>query len=295
MRNPAEDLEAWRAAGAVYRHRGHDIFYRTGGAGPALLLLHGFPTASWDFSPLWSALCARFSVVAPDFIGFGFSARPKPYPYSFFDQADLVEGLLASLGIHRVHLLAHDYGDTVAQELLARRHEGTAGIEIASALLLNGGMFYSRIRFSPMQRLLRSPLGVIAQHFMSRRRFHASFGAIFGPGTRPSAAMLDAFWRLVSHDRGRRVIHDVIQYLGERQRFEERWTRALAAAEVPLRLVYGPEDPISGRAIAARFAEVVPDADIVRLERIGHYPQVEAPEAVTEAFLAFHRHIGTFA
>ena len=293
MTDPADDLEAWRRAGAVFRHRGHDIFYRTGGDGPALVLLHGFPTASWDFSPLWSALTKRFTVVAPDFIGFGFSAKPKPYPYSFFDQADLVEGLLQSLGIGRTHLLAHDYGDTVAQELLARRGEGTARIEIASAVLMNGGMFYSRIHFSPMQRLLRSPLGAIAQHLMHRRRFHASFGAIFGPKTRPSPAMLDAFWRLVTYHRGRRVIHDVIQYLGERQRHEERWTRALAEADVPLRLVFGPEDPISGRAIAARFAEVVPDADIVRLEGIGHYPQVEAPAAVAEAFLAFHRRSGT--
>ncbi len=295
MNGPAEDLEAWRAAGAVYCHRGHDIFYRAGGAGPALVLLHGFPTASWDFSPLWATLAARFTVVAPDFIGFGFSAKPKPYPYSFFDQADLVTGLLGSLGIERVHLLAHDYGDTVAQELLARRREGAARVDVASAVFLNGGMFYSHIRFSPMQRLLRAPLGAIAQHLMSRRRFHASFGAIFGPGTRPSAAMRDAFWRLVTHNRGRRVIHDVIRYLDERQRFEARWTRALAEADLPLRLVYGPEDPISGRAIAARFAEVVPAADIVRLDGIGHYPQVEAPAAVTDAFLDFHRRIGTLA
>ncbi|MFQ5347301.1 MAG: alpha/beta fold hydrolase [Rhodothalassiaceae bacterium] len=293
MSDPRDDLEAWRRAGAVYRHRGHEIFYRTGGAGPALLLLHGFPTACWDFSPLWAALTARFTVVAPDFIGFGFSAKPKPYPYSFFDQADLVEGLLQSLGIAGAHLLAHDYGDTVAQELLARRCAGRARIEIASAVLMNGGMFYSRIRFSPMQRLLRSPAGAMVQHLMHRRRFHASFAAIFGPRTRPSAQMLDAFWRLVTCNHGRRVIHRVIQYLGERQRFETRWTRALAEAGVPLRLIYGPEDPISGSAIAERFAEVVPDADIVRLDGIGHYPQLEAPADVADAVFAFHRRIGS--
>ena len=53
-------------------------------------------------------------------IGFGWSDKPRNYAYSIMDQADLHEGLLSDLGVRKALVLAHDYGDTVAQELLAR-------------------------------------------------------------------------------------------------------------------------------------------------------------------------------
>lgn len=281
-------LAEWYRDAAVHMHRGHRIVYRRAGRGESLLLLHGFPSASWDYHKIWPQLVERFDVIAPDMIGFGWSDKPKPYPYSLFDQADLVETLLAALGIARVHLLAHNYGDTVAQELLARVPEPSSQLDIASATLMNGGLFYDRIRFLPLQRLMRSPMGRAMQHLMGPRRFKKSFAAIFGPRTQPSAAELEAFWELIRHNRGRRVIHALSQYLGERQRYQERWTRALAEAPMPLALIYGDADPISGEPIAQRFREIAPAADIQRLEGIGHYPQIEAPQAVTDAIFRFH-------
>jgi len=83
------------------------------------------------------------SVVAPDLIGFGWSDKPRAYDYSIIDQATLCEGLLRELGAERVHVLAHDYGDSVAQELLARHEErdsrGTPALQ--SVCFLNGGLF----------------------------------------------------------------------------------------------------------------------------------------------------------
>jgi pimeloyl-ACP methyl ester carboxylesterase len=58
--------------------------------------------------------------------------------------------------------------------------------------------------------------------------------------------------------------------------------------KVPMRLINGSTDPVSGEHLAACYEALVPDPDVVRLPGIGHYPQVEAPEAVLEAFLAFH-------
>lgn len=81
---------------------------------------HGFPTASWDWHKLWPEFVKHYRVIALDMIGFGFSDKPINYHYSIGDQADLQQALLTSLGISSIHLLAHDYGDTVAQELLAR-------------------------------------------------------------------------------------------------------------------------------------------------------------------------------
>jgi len=281
-------LDEWYRDAALHRHRGQRVVYRRFGAGEALLLLHGFPSASWDYHKIWPQLVARFDVIAPDMIGFGRSDKPAPYPYSLFDQADLMEGLLSKLGLARVHLLAHDYGDTVAQELLARALNGRAQLGIASAALLNGGLFYDRIRLHPMQRLMRSPVGLVLQHLMGPERFKAAFVEVFGPDTRPSAAELDAFWSLIEDNRGRRVIHALSQYLGERQRHQARWTRALAETNTPLALIYGDADPISGEPIAQRFRDVASNAETLRLDGIGHYPQFEAPQAVAEAVFRFH-------
>jgi len=287
-------LEDWYADVQSHTHRGHEIVYRRDGCGEALLVIHGFPSASWDFHKIWRDLARRFDVIAPDMIGFGCSAKPKRYPYSLFDQADLMEGLLEALGIARLHLLAHDYGDSVVQEMLARATERADYPEIRSAVLMNGGLFYDCIRFAPMQRLMRSPLGRVMQYLMTRRRFERAFAAIFGPETRPSSSELEAFWRLIACNRGRRVIHALSQYLSERQRYQERWSRALAETSVPLALIYGPEDPISGVPIATRFREVAAGSEVMRLARIGHFPQIEAPDAVISGLAAFHsRLVGT--
>ncbi len=61
-----DDFDRWRREGRTFRHAGHAVFYRTEGEGPALVALHGFPSASWDWHPMWPELVARFRVVAPD-------------------------------------------------------------------------------------------------------------------------------------------------------------------------------------------------------------------------------------
>ena len=115
-------LDDWVAQGKVFRYRGHQIRWWEAGAGEPLLLIHGFPSGSWDWHYLWQALAERYRVIALDMIGFAFSDKPQHYPYSLLDQADLQQALMGSLDIAEYHVLAHDYGDSVAQELLAR-HE----------------------------------------------------------------------------------------------------------------------------------------------------------------------------
>ncbi len=296
----AQGLDAWERGGARFDAGGHSLFWRQAGDGPPLLLIHGFPTASWDWHRVWPALAARFRVIAMDMLGFGFSAKPRGHDYSIFEQADLHEVLLAGLGIQRVHILAHDYGDTVAQELLARHAErrrspefsrphpiGATRVEVASVCFLNGGLFPEAHHARPIQKVLAGPAGALASRFLTEQRFVTEFAAIFGPLTRPDAAALAGYWRLVARDGGARITHRLMGYLGERRRFRERWAGVLARATVPMRLVYGAEDPVAGADIAARYRELVSAADIVPLPGIGHYPQVEDPEGVLRAFLAF--------
>ncbi|HSR54271.1 MAG TPA: alpha/beta hydrolase [Acidobacteriota bacterium] len=282
-------MRQWRQLGREYRHRGHKIFYRSDGVGPLLLCIHGFPTASWDWHKLWDPLAADFRLLAPDLIGFGFSAKPKGYPYSIFDQADMIEGLLSELDIAEVEILAHDYGDTVAQELLARHAAGGGERRpcIRSVCFLNGGLIPGANRPLFIQKLLLSPLGAGVAHLLGEGTFRRQFSRIFAPDKRPQEEELRQFWELVSRDQGLRVLPRLIRYLKERQRWEERWVGALAGTDVPLRLIAGALDSISGRRMAVRYAEMVPSADVILLDDVGHYPQLEDPGSVLKHFRAF--------
>ena len=284
-------LESWKQAGKTFSYRGHPIFYRDGGGGEPLLCVHGFPSASWDWQRVWQPLSARYRLIAADMIGFGFSAKPRAYGYSIFDQATLHETLLAELGVERIHVLAHDYGDTVTQELLARFEErgrrGETRIEIGSVCFLNGGLFPERHRARLVQRLLMTRLGPLLSRLGHERSFRRSFAAIFGPETQPSPAELSEYWQLVAHNEGQRIMHELIGYIEERRAQRSRWVGALQSTEVPLRFINGIEDPVSGKHMAARYRELVPNPDVVLLDGIGHYPQVEAPASVVREYLAF--------
>lgn len=279
----SEAFARWRREGKTFRHLGHAIFYRVEGEGPTTLLaIHGFPSASWDWHPMWSELTKRFRVVALDMIGFGFSDKPRDYDYSIFDQATIHEELVRELGIARVHVLAHDYGDTVAQELLAR------GAPVDSVCFLNGGLFPETHVPRFIQRILASRLGAFVGPLMSKGGFAKSMTKIFGPNTPPSRELIDELWTLLRHADGQRVVHLIIHYMAERRENRARWVGALRDAKVPLRLVDGMVDPVSGAHMVARYRELVPNPDVVELANIGHYPQVEDPEGVLRALFAFH-------
>lgn len=278
------DLDQWQREGRYFEWQGQRIFYRDEGAGEALLCLHGFPTASWDWHRLWPGLRAHRRVIALDFLGYGFSSKPLPHAYSAVEQADIVQALLAHLGVSRLEVLAHDFGDSVAQELLTRHGEGRAGgFDLRAVCFLNGGLFMEAARPRLIQYLLLGPLGPWLSRRLSYHRFARSFAAIFGKHTRPSTQELTDFWRLIAYGHGNRLGHALIQYIPERHRQRDRWVAAMQRTSVPLRLVIGMADPVSGWRIAKRYRELLPNADVVELPGIGHYPQVEAPEAVLAA------------
>ncbi len=87
-------LASWLDSGLYFDYLGFDIFYRVEGSGPPLLLIHGYPFNSFDWQPIWSTLTSRFTVIAPDMMGMGFSAKPVHYEYSVHDHADMHEALL---------------------------------------------------------------------------------------------------------------------------------------------------------------------------------------------------------
>jgi pimeloyl-ACP methyl ester carboxylesterase len=283
---------AWRTGGAFMAHRGHQVFWREAGPpqAPVLLLIHGFPTSSWDWEAIWPTLSQHYRLLAVDMMGFGFSDKPADYDYSILDQADIHDALLALCAVREFHILAHDYGDSVAQELIARDQElkpGKTRPRLLSATLLNGGLFPETHRPLLIQKLLLSPIGPMLARGMNRAKLGRSLRRIFGKATPPSEALLQGFWELVSHNQGQRAVPRLISYIPERRLRRARWVGGLQTTRVPLKLINGPDDPISGAHMVERYRALLPRPDVTELPGIGHYPQVEAPQALLEAFLSF--------
>jgi pimeloyl-ACP methyl ester carboxylesterase len=276
--------DEWRARGDTFEWRGERIFFRVEGTGEPVLLIHGFPTASWDYWPIWPRLASRYRVLTLDMIGFGFSAKPRKFPYSIFAQADLIDAFLSREKVTAYRMVAHDYGVTVAQELLARQPESTSAPRITSVCLLNGGLFPEAHHPLITQKLLASPLGPLLSRLGGYRAFSRSMRNIWGEHP-VSTDELRTMWSLITTHDGQAVMPKLIGYMAERREHRERWVGALVSATAPLRLINGSVDPISGSHLAARYREVVPRPDVVDLPRIGHYPQLEAPGAVLAAVL----------
>ena len=278
-------IQQWQSGGALIAWRGQQIYVREVGSGDPVLLIHGFPTSSLDWHLLEDLLAERFRLISFDMLGFGLSDKPPAGDYRIAAQADLAQAVLAHFGIRQCRVLAHDYGDTVAQELLARQIDGSATFALQQLCLLNGGLIPECHRPRLIQKLLASPLGPLIARLTRYSRFAASMRAIC---RKPLAdTELRSMWELIEHNDGRRVLPQLIGYMAERRIHRERWVGALQRAPLPLRLIDGIEDPISGAHLVQGYREQVADADVVELAGVGHYPPLEAPEDVARAFVEF--------
>ncbi|MGQ0542111.1 MAG: alpha/beta fold hydrolase [Blastocatellia bacterium] len=280
----------WKASGEWFDYGGHGVFFRRSRPSTEVLLcLHGFPTSSFDYHKIWDRLAENFALLACDMLGYGFSAKPLGFGYTTFDQVDLLQALLGHLGVEKIHILAHDYGNTITQELLARQAEGRMNFRIETICFLNGALFPETHRPILAQRLLISPVGMLFGRLIPDLFFKASLAKVFGPQTQPNSEELDEFLMLFKHNKGKRIAHKLIRYMTERTKYRERWVRPLQSLEQPFRFINGLADPVSGAHLVKRFREVVPDqTDIVELPEIGHFPHFEVPDIVLAKFMEFH-------
>ena len=273
----------WRALGRRERLRGHEVFTldlpAAGAAsGPPVLLIHGFPTSSYDWRHLAPALQQRRRVLALDLLGFGLSAKPDQ-PYRISEQADLVQSLVAARDIDEVDLVTHDMGDTVGGELLARALDGELPFTVRRRVLTNGSIYIEQADLRLGQRLLlmlpdrRLPVG------LPRRMLDTGLTDVFGPASPPPPGELDAQWRLMRHADGDRLMPRAIRYIEERRARQHRFTGAIERHPAPCLVVWGRDDPVALPAMATRFVGAArAETDLVVLDEVGHFPMVSAPD-----------------
>ena len=272
-------VDAWRKRGRDEEFRGRRIhLFARAGRDPLLLLLHGFPSSSYD----WRLLLdheTEHAAIAPDLLGFGLSEKPRDHTYTLHWQADLVEDLVS--GHDRpVFLVAHDMGTSVATELMARDLEGDLEMELVGALLLNGSMVQGAASPTLGQRLLRGPIGPLFSRLSSERFFRQQFASIFSPAHPLTDEEAADQWALIRAGGGRTLSHKTIRYMEERFRHADRWHGALREWHKPLGLVWGMLDPVANENVLNAVLELHPQAPVTRLEDVGHYPQIEDPVRV---------------
>ncbi|HXG82601.1 MAG TPA: alpha/beta hydrolase [Pyrinomonadaceae bacterium] len=284
------NLSEWRTGGEFFDYKGFPIFYRRAESrNETLLLLHGFPTASRDYHKIWSRLAERFSLIAFDMIGYGFSVKPANFDYTTFNQVDVLQSLISHLKIEKLHVLAHDYGNTITLELLARAAEKRLNFSIETICFLNGALFPETNRPVFAQKLLLSPLGFAFGRLISDRFFKKSLASIFGENTQPTTEELNEFLQLFKYNDGQRIAHKLVRYMTERETNRARWTGALETMTQPFRFINGSDDRVSGAHLVRRFREVVPhQKDIIELPGVGHFPHFEVPEKTLKYFFEFH-------
>lgn len=275
---------AWRDGGRRIRlpRLGHEVFVRIDGAAgaPPVTLLHGFPSSSHDWAPVLRPLAAAHRVLSLDFLGLGDSDKPAGHPYSLLEQTDLVMEAWEVLGFPAGGaLVAHDYGVSVAQELLAR------GVPVDRIAWLNGGVYPDQHRPIPTQEALAGPDGAALAALATPDLIADTLRTILHRPV-PDAILADLA-DAAARRGGLRNLHLLLGYIRERREQGDRWVAAFDRAAVPYAFIWGRLDPVSGDHILRRIAARFPHAAITALDDVGHYPQIEAPLETASALTAF--------
>ena len=282
---------AWQREGELIEIGGHRIFVREREGSPdrpPVLFLHGYPSSSYDWRHAFERLDGH-RLLTFDFLGYGLSDKPRDQVYSLRYQADIVEELAQRFANEPVIMVSHDMGSSVATEILARETEGTLSFGLRSALLFNASLVRERASLLWGQKLLLSRLGPVAGRLTNEFAFRRQFAGIFSDAHPLSSEEAADQWSLLTRDGGHRLLHRLIHYNHERVTppFAERWHGALRDWPGWLELAWADRDPICTEAVLQAVLELRPHANLTRLPGLGHYPQIEDPDA---AYAVVERH-----
>ena len=286
-----QEVIAWKKKGKFLNIKGHEIFYLQEGSGPNLLILHGYPYNTFEWKLVWQELVKKYSVVAFDYLGMGFSDKPQNHVYSFQEHCEMVNEFLNHLGISETHILSHDLGVSIAQELIARDLGNNNGFTIQSLVYMNGGLFMDSYKPRLIQRLLSQspkPIGKLLSNMLSKPKLDKTIKKVFGPNTQPSELLLSQLWEILNYKEGKSIAYLIGRLVFDKVNHQERWINAMQKTTIPMCFINGPFDPNSGIHMANRYKELIPNPYVILLdEYIGHWPQLEDPIGVLEAYFEF--------
>ncbi len=281
----------WQLSGQYLTVAGKQLFYVEKNPQCALkvVLLHGFPCSGFDFMHVLPEFASRVHVVVHDHLGFGLSDKPKGHKYSILEQADLAVATWLALGLSQVHVVAHDYGVSVALELVLRQSQGILPIHISSLTLTNSGVIYRLAKLRWVQHALRIPwLRPFSRLFTSKQLYQRGLRGLSVNPKAISTQQLDALWQLTCLQNGHRKLADISQYLEERRYIHcQRWETAIASCTIPTLILWGDSDPIGTAQIATVLHGSMPNSTLQWLHGVGHFPMYEDGLNWSKQILAF--------
>jgi pimeloyl-ACP methyl ester carboxylesterase len=268
------------APGAFVTAAGVRVHYARRGEGTPLVYVHGAKGSVYDFTlSVGDRLARRYTAVAMDRPGSGFSSRPAGGDTTPQGQAAVLRAAAAQLGLERPILLGHSLGAAVALAWALDAPE-----EVAAVVTLGGYVLPLGGPPPWVVALLRHPLplravGALGRSRLGRPLVRAAVERAFSPG-RPPEEYLRVAPRLALEDSA--LIND-----GEDRKVMEEGLAALrpryADLRAPLVIVVGAEDRMVPPAVSERLHELVPGSELVRVSGAGHMPQFTAPDAVIAA------------
>jgi pimeloyl-ACP methyl ester carboxylesterase len=277
------------------------VFVRhASGAGTTLTFLPGWPDGSFGWAKVDAELAERGDPdrLFLDYVGHGDSDKPRDYPYSTYERADLVEALWRARAVEATVVVAFDYSCIVSLELLARRIERKRagedpGTAIGACLLANGGLFadgHTHPWFTTP--LMKSPAGrpLMWGGQRSRRGFAPIFRSVFSRSYRVTAAEIEQDYRAISRRDGVRVLPATAAYVDEHRQHAARWDLARIAAElrgaVRFHVVGSSEDRFEARQLRLareRLGDAVESTELPG----GHLATAEQPGRLAQLIEGF--------
>jgi pimeloyl-ACP methyl ester carboxylesterase len=283
----------WRSTTAVNAGADVTVFTRRCGTpgAPALVCVHGFPTASIDFYSLTRELHADFDIYLLDFPGYGLSEKPAaPYVYSLYDDARLLIHAITTLWqLEDYTLLTHDRGTSVGMIALSMFADLEDASPPANVILTNANIYLPLANLTGFQKALLDPtVARSTARATTPEMLAAGMGATtFMPRRGASDPEIAALAKCFAHNDGIAVLPDTILYLNERAADETNWLQALSANDVNTSLVWGLHDTVSPVRVANYVWDeflrnkpgmnrywILPSAD--------HYLQCDAPEQLAD-------------
>jgi len=260
---------------------GHEIFfqYREGSSDVFICFLHGYPTSSLDYAHLIDRIPGDYHVIAHDHLGFGRSDKPIQNEYLLTDQADLSLGLYQLLGAEKVHIVAHDYGTSVATELIARDNEGKNNINLQSVTLCNGSMLIDMSKLRVIQKLLKNRwLGSMVARLSSSSTFHRNMKNIWFDKSTYQKEEMQEHWDLLVSNNGKKVLPKVTRYIDQRYENYDRWIGGLKESRLPFHILWAENDPVAVVEMAYKLDSIVQNSTLTIMQQCGHYPMIEKGE-----------------
>lgn len=262
---------------------GYRMHYVEEGQGHPIVFVHGTPTWSFLYRHQIKALSAQYRCIAIDHIGFGLSDKPADYDYSAKHLAENLERFLQQLKLPKFTLVVHDFGGPIGLHYAIKHPD-----QISNIIIFNTWMWSNagNTAIEKADRIFRSKLGGWLY-----RRFNLSARLLlprgFGDANKLTPAIKQQYLKPFANPEERYGTLGLARSLmGNNDWYDSLWQNRFSIQDKPTLIIWGSMDPFFSLDHLEKWRTVLSN-ETLRVLECGHFPQEEAPEAVTKYLFQF--------